>query len=144
MGYYSIRNYIVTNNFRYGTLRSCMPYPVTSKYRIRAIRHRSYYLFYHAILCSFYSRVAANREWRLLNSVVWIKVFCKYKGFEKSQFYKINEEFRRGDTVLKQNFQISLDQSFLSYKVVPTWHLHQYIEEDEDELQENELALEDY
>ena len=106
MGYYSICNYFVMNNFRYGTLRSRMPYPMTSEYRICAIRRRSYYLFHHAILCSFYSRVAANREWRLLNSVVWIKVFCKYKGFEKSQFYKINEEFRCGDLVLKQNFQI--------------------------------------
>ena len=40
----------------------------------------------------------------------------KCKGFEKSQ----------------QNFQLSLGTS------------NQYIEEDEDELQENELVLEDY
>ena len=33
----------------------------------------------------------------------WVKVFCKCKGFEKSQFYKINKELRRGDLVLKQN-----------------------------------------
>ena len=103
MGYYSICNYIVTNNFRHGTLRSCMPYPVTSKYLIRTIRHRGYYLLH------------------LLNSVVQVKVFCKCKGFEKSQFYKINKElnFRCGDLVLKQNFQLSLDQSSLSYKAVP-------------------------
>ena len=74
-------------------------------------------------LCSFYSRSATNQERRLLNSVVWVKVFCKCKGFEKSQFYKINEELRCGDLVLKQNFQLSLDQSSLSYKAVPTWHL---------------------
>jgi len=144
MGYYSIRNYIVMNNFRYGTLRLCMPYPVTSEYRICAIRCRGYYLFHHTILCSFYSRVATNRERHLLNSVVWVKVFCKYKGFEKSQFYKINGEFRCGDLVLKQNFQISLDQSSLSYKAVPTWHLQSVYWRRWDELQENEVALKDY
>jgi len=51
------------------------------------------------------------------------KSLCKFKGFEQSQFYKINEELRRGDLVLKQNFQLSLDQSLLSYKAEPTWHL---------------------
>jgi len=90
------------------------------QYHIRTIRHRGYYLFHHAILCGFYSRVATNRERNLLNSVVWVKVFCKCKGFEKSQFYKINEELRCGDLVLKQNFQLSLDQSSLSYEAVPT------------------------
>jgi len=92
-------------------------------YCICVIRCRGYYLFHHAILCGFYSRAATNREQRLLNSVVWVKVFCKSKGFEKSQFYKFNKEFRRGDLVLKQNFQLSLDQSSLSYKAVSTWHL---------------------
>ena len=92
-------------------------------YRIRAIRHHGYYLFHHAILCGFYSRAATNRERHLLYSVVWVKVFCKCKGFEKSQFYEINEEFRRADLVLKQNFQLSLDKSSLSYKAIPTWHL---------------------
>ena len=43
-------------------------------------------------------------------------------GFKESQFYKINEELRRGDLILKQNFQL-LDQSSLSYKAVPIGHL---------------------
>ena len=34
------------------------------------------------------------------------KIFCKCKGFEKSQLYKINKELRCGDLVLKQNFQL--------------------------------------
>ena len=69
----------------------------------------------------FTSCAASIRQQRLLNSVVQVKVFCKCKGFEKSQFYKINKElnFRCGDLVLKQNFQLSLDQSSLSYKAVP-------------------------
>ena len=44
-------------------------------YRIRSIRRRSYYLFHRAILCSFYSRAATIREWRLLypkrNGLAW-------------------------------------------------------------------------
>jgi len=40
---------------------------------------------------------------------------------------------RHSDLVLKQNFDLSLDQSSLSYKMV----------EDEYDLQENELVLED-
>jgi len=32
------------------------------------------------------------------------KIFCKCKGFEKSQFYKINKELRCSNLVLKQNF----------------------------------------
>ena len=83
-------------------------------YRIRAIRRCGYYLFYHAILSGFYSSVATIRERCLLNSLVWVNVFCKFKSFEKSQFYKINKELRRGDLVLKQNFQLSLDQLLLS------------------------------
>ena len=71
----------------------------------------------------FTSCAASIRQQRLLNSVVQVKVFCKCKGFEKRQFYKINKEFRHGDLVLKQNFQLSIDQSSLSYKAVPTWHL---------------------
>ena len=34
---------------------------------------------------------ASNREQRLLNLVLLAKTFCNCKGFEKSQFYKINE-----------------------------------------------------
>ena len=92
-------------------------------YCIRAIRRCGYYLFHQAILCGFYSSAATNREQHLLNSVVWVKVFCKCKGFERSQFYEINEELRCGDLVLKQNFQLSLDQLSLSYKAVGTWNL---------------------
>jgi len=72
--------------------------------------------------------------------VVWVKVFCKCKGLEKSQFYKINEEFRRSDLA---NFQLSLDQLSLPIKRYLHGTSKQYIE-DEDELQENELVLEDY
>ena len=79
--------------------------------------------FIMQFLCGFYSRVATNREQRSLNSVVWVSIFCKFKGFEKSQFYKIKEELRHCVLVLKQNFQLSLDQLLLSYKAVPTWHL---------------------
>ena len=50
------------------------------------------------------------------------KTFCKCKGFEMSQLYKINKELRCGDFVLKQNFQL-LDHLSLSYKVAPTQHL---------------------
>jgi len=63
------------------------------------------------------------------------------KGFERSQFYN-NEGYRRGDLILKQNFQLSLDQLSLSYSDTYS-DTDQYIE-DEDELQENELVLEDY
>ena len=38
-------------------------------YCICSIRHRGYYLFYHPILCSVYSRAATNRERHLLISV---------------------------------------------------------------------------
>ena len=68
-------------------------------YRIRSIRCRGYYLFHHAILCEsgYYSRAAYIK----LSGIG--KIFCKCKGFEKSQFYKINKELRCGDLVLKQN-----------------------------------------
>jgi len=89
---------------------------------IRSIRCCGYYSFHHAILCGFYPRVATFREWRLLNSVILVKIFCKCKGFEKSRFYKIKTELRCSDLVLKQNFQL-LDQPLLSYKAVPIWHL---------------------
>ena len=46
------------------------------------------------------------------------KTFCKCKDFEMSQLYKTNKEFRCGDFVLKQNFQL-LDHLSLSYKVAP-------------------------
>ena len=49
------------------------------------------------------------------------KIFRNCKGFEKSQFHKINEELRRGDLGLKQTFQ--LDQPPLCFKAVPTRHL---------------------
>ena len=113
-------------------------------YRICTIERCGYYLFHRAILCGFYSRVATNRERRLLNSVVpvWVKVFCKCKGFDKSQFYKINEELRRGDLVLKTSSSVLISHHFPTKR-----YLHgtsnQY-NEDEDELQENELVLEDY
>ena len=72
--------------------------------------------------------VASIRERLLFESGVYFKhsgigkIFCKCKGFEKSQFYKINKELRYGDLVLKQNFQL-LDQLSLSYNAVPTQHL---------------------
>ena len=47
-----------------------------------------YYLFYCTILCGFYSGAAFIKL-----SVVG-KIFCNCKGFEKSQFYTINEELR--------------------------------------------------
>ena len=50
------------------------------------------------------------------------KTFCKCKGFEMSQLYKTNKEFRCDDFVSKQNFQL-LDRPSLSYKVAPTRHL---------------------
>ena len=49
------------------------------------------------------------------------KIFRNRKGNEKNQFYKINEELRCGDLLLKQTFQ--LDQPPLCYKAVPTRHL---------------------
>ena len=87
-------------------------------YCICSIRHPGYCLFHHAILCSFYSRVATNREWRLLKLSVVGKILPKCKGFAKSQFWKINKELWCGDLVLKQTFQL-LDQPPLCYKVVP-------------------------
>ena len=52
---------------------------------ISSTRRRSYYLFHRAILYGFYLGAAANRERRLLNSVIG-KIFRNCKGFEKSQF----------------------------------------------------------
>ena len=86
-----------------------------SEYRICLIRRRGYYLFHRAILCGFYSRAA------FIKLSVLGKIFRNCKGIEKSQFYKINEELRCGDLVLKQTFQ--LDQPPLCYKAVPTRHL---------------------
>ena len=60
-----------------------------------------------------------NQERHLLS--VAGEIFRNCKGFEESQFYKINEELWCGALVLKQTFQ--LDQPLLCYKVVPTWHL---------------------
>ena len=54
------------------------------------------------------------------------KIFCECKGFEKSQFYKINKELRCDDLVLKQNFQL-LDQPSLSYKALPTQHRNELV-----------------
>ena len=48
-------------------------------------------------------------------------IFHNCKGFEKSQFYKINEELKCSDLVLKQTFQ--LDRPSLCYKAVSTRHL---------------------
>ena len=36
------------------------------------------------------------------------KIFHKCKGFEKRQFYKINQELRCGYLVLKQTFQVTV------------------------------------
>ena len=48
-------------------------------------------------------------------------IFHNCKGFEKSQFYEINEELLCSDLVLKQTFQ--LDRPSLCYKAVSTRHL---------------------
>ena len=51
-------------------------------YRICLIRHHSYYLFHHTILFN---------ESDYLSKAAFIKlsvILCKFKGFEKSQFYK--------------------------------------------------------
>ena len=50
--------------------------------------------FITQFLCGFYLRAATNREQCSLNSVVCVKILCKCEGFEKSQFYNINEELR--------------------------------------------------
>ena len=62
-----------------------------SKIRICLIRCRGYYLFHHAILCSFYLRAA------FIKLGVIGKIFRKCKGLEKSQFHKINKELRCSD-----------------------------------------------
>ena len=70
------------------------------------------------------------------------KNLVNVRALRKAIFYKINEEFRRADLVLKQT-----SSSVLICRRFPTkWYPHgtsnhQYIK-DEDELQENEL--EDY
>ena len=71
--------------------------------------------------------VASIREQLLIERAfiklsVISKIFCKCKGFEKSQFYRFIKELRCGDLVLKQTFQL-LDQPPLCYKAVPTRHL---------------------
>ena len=66
---------------------------------------------------------ASSQERLLIKSSVYkLSIFRKYKGFEKSQFYKINKELQCGDVVLKQSFQL-LDQPLLCCKAVPTRHL---------------------
>ena len=60
-------------------------------YRICSIRHRGYYLFHHAILCGFYSRAATHREWRLLNSVLSVKIFHKCEGLRKVSFIRLTK-----------------------------------------------------
>ena len=82
-----------------------------------------------------------------MNSVVWIEVFCKCtcKGFEKSQFYKINEELRLSDLVLKTSSSVLISRRFPTKRYLHgTSNQYYNIEEDEDESQEDELALEDY
>ena len=64
-------------------------------YCICSIRHRSYYLFHHVILCGFYSRVATNWEWHLLNSVLFMKLvksFVNIRALRKS-FIKLTKNY---------------------------------------------------
>ena len=106
-------------------------------YRICSIRRRGYYLFHHAILCGFYSRAAFIK----LSGIG--KIFCKCKGFEKSQFYKIN---RKGGVAADARESIRRDTATLA--TATDTELEESdpfadVEEDEDELEENELVLED-
>ena len=81
------------------------------------------------------------------------KIFCKCKGFEKSQFYKINKELRCCDLVLSKpsSFLIScrfatkryLHGTYTTDKKLEESDSFADVEEDEDELEENELVLED-
>jgi len=107
------------------------------------IRCRGYYLFHHTILCGFYSRAATKRERPLLNSVVWVKFFCKCKGFEKSQFIRPTKNL----DMVTWFWSKTSSSVLISHRFPTKRYLHgtsnQYIE-DEDELQENELVLEDY
>ena len=63
------------------------------KYRIYSIRHRGYYLFHHVILCSFFSRVATNREWRLLNSGLSVKSFGDIRALRKASFIRLTKNY---------------------------------------------------
>ena len=70
------------------------------------------------------------------------KIFCKCKGFEKSQFYKIN---RKGGVAADARESIRRDTAMLA--TATDTELEESdpfadVEEDEDEL-ENELVLED-
>ena len=71
------------------------------------------------------------------------KIFCKCKGFEKSQFYKIN---RKGGVAADARESIRRDTATLA--TATDTELEESdpfadVEEDEDELEENELVLED-
>ena len=72
------------------------------------------------------------------------KIFCKFKGFEKSQFYRINKELRCGD-LLDQPTQETLSRLPLQQIASSMNQTRNFadVEEDEDELEDNELVLED-
>ena len=84
-------------------------------YCICSIRHPGYCLFHHTILCSFYSRVATNREWRLLNSVLSVKSFLNVRALRKASFARLTKNY---DAV---TWFWSKPSS--CYKAVPTRHL---------------------
>ena len=60
-------------------------------YRIWLIRHRGYFLFHRTILCSFYSRVATNREQRLFNSVFSVKSYVFVRALRKASFIRLTK-----------------------------------------------------
>ena len=87
-------------------------------YCICSIRHPGYCLFHHAILCSFYSRVATNREWRLLNSVLSVKSFLNVRALRKASFGRLTKNY---DAV---TWFWSKPSSFLtSHRFATKWYL---------------------
>ena len=80
------------------------------------------------------------------------EIFCKCKGFEKSQFYKINRELRCGDCLkeggVAADARESIRRDTATLATATDTELEESdpfadVEEYEDELEENELVLED-
>jgi len=74
--------------------------------------HMSVYTSMHTVFAQS-DATATNRE-RCLKS------FVNVRALRTASFIRSTKNY--GDLILKQNFQL-LDQSSLSYKAVPTWHL---------------------
>ena len=123
-------------------------------HRICSIRCHGYYLFHHTILCSFYSRVATNRERYLLNSVLSVKSFVSVRALRKASFTKDYDAetwfwSKPSSFLISRHFATkrylhSTSNPFPHFLLPMTSHVDLPLcIKNEDEFEENELALED-